>query len=312
MNTDEFAGDMIRPFQLETSNLRGRIVRFHDVLDNILTPHDYPDIINQLLGETLTICALFSSLMKYEGIFSLQITGDGPISMIVADITSTGHIRGCATFDKEKLKEYSALEEASPENVTALNPLSMGSLKPFGKGYMTFTVDQGLKIDRYQGIVELKGDSLADSIAHYFKQSEQIETGIVLSVGRVGKAWRASGLILQQMPHEGGHAEDGVSSADTADEDWNRSNILLQSCTQEELLSEKLNSHDILMRLFHEDGIRVFEPTPMEHKCRCSQERVQNVYDMLSEEEQRDVVVEGKIEMTCDFCSTTYKLVVDE
>ncbi len=303
INDDNFSGDMIRPFQLESSNIRGRIVRFNQALDEIVTPHNYPDAVNTLLGETVTICALLSSLMKFEGIFTLQISGDGPVKMIVADMTSKGHIRGCATFKKDEIPH--------DDKVTFINQ----STELLGKGYMAFTVDQGLKVERYQGIVELKGETLTDSIQHYFVQSEQIETGMVLAVGRVEGQWRASGIILQQMPQEGGFDENHsqvasqvASKSEEEEENWQRTMILLQSCKREELLSDDLNSHDILTRLFHEEGVRVFQPTHVDHKCRCSQERVQNVYDMLSEEEQQDVVVDGKIEMTCDFCSKTYTL----
>jgi len=109
-----------------------------------------------------------------------------------------------------------------------------------------------------------------------------------------------------------GHATDDNVIDEVSEEDWRRANILLQSCTKDEMLSDDLNSHDILIRLFHEEGVRVFEPIKVAHKCRCSAARVQNVYDMLSDEEKRDVVVDGNVEMTCDFCSKTYEIDADE
>lgn len=305
MNDDDFQGDMIRPFQLESADIRGRIVRFHDVLDDILTPHDYPDTVNQLLAEAITICSLLSSLMKYDGIFTLQISGDGPVSMVVTDMTSAGHIRGCATFDNDGITAMSG----EADNVTSLHRSGAGSLKPLGKGYIAFTVDQGLKVERYQGIVELKGETLLDSLEHYFTQSEQIETALMVEVGQVNGRWRASGLMLQQMPKDGGDVDEQVVIDDeVAQEDWKRAVVLLQTCTRKELLDDSLNSHDILMRLFHEEGVRVFEPTPVKHQCRCSQERVQNVYDMLAEDEKADLIVDGEVKMTCDFCSTEYEI----
>ena len=307
-NDDNLQGDMIRPFQLESANIRGRIIRFSDTLNDILTPHDYPDAVSRLLGEAVTICSLLSSMMKYDGIFTLQISGDGPVSMIVTDMTSKGHIRGCASYKADQI--VTILEPK--DNVTPLHTIQQSDLSLLGKGYITFTVDQGLKVERYQGIVELKGKTLLDSLEHYFIQSEQIATSLQIAVDKIDGKWRGAGIMLQQMPKEGGTTALQNNEDEPGDEDWRRATILLQSCKAEELLSDTLNSHDILMRLFHEEGVRVFEPKAVRHQCRCSQERVQNVYDMLSDEEKCDIVKDGKIEMTCDFCSTTYQIEPDK
>lgn len=296
LNTEEFLGNIIRPFQLESSSLRGRIVRFNTVLDDILTPHDYPQVVSQLLGEVVTLCSLLSSMLKFDGIFTLQTSGNGPISMLVADVTSEGDIRGCASFDKERLE---ALGEGE-QSITDL----------LGEGYIAFTVDQGDNTDRYQGIVELKGETMVECVQHYFSQSEQIDTAIMLAVGQADNQWRAAGLMLQHMPPEGGHEEgagDKISS-NIEQDDWRRAMILMQSCTDEELLSDELNSHAILLRLFHEEGIRVFEPQPLQHQCRCSQDKVMNVFKMLSEEEREEMRIDGKMILTCEFCSKKYEI----
>ena len=301
--TQGLSGNVIRPFQLEVSSLRGRIVRFDTVLQEILTPHDYPEIVSQLLAETITLCSLLSSMLKYDGIFTLQTSGDGPISMLVADVTNKGAIRGCANYDEKRLeavtKQLSAFDlgESSDNHLAQL----------LGKGHIAFTVDQGGNTDRYQGIVELKGKSLVDCVQHYFSQSEQISTGIKMAVGKRGGKWRSAGLMLQHMPEDGGIK--GVKDTSNMDEDdWRRAMILMQSCTEAELLDPELDSHTILLRLFHEEGVRVFEPTPLEHKCRCSEEKVENVLVLMTDEDRAEMIVDGSIALTCEFCSKTYTL----
>ena len=307
VNDNEFSGNVIRPFQLESSSLRGRILRLNTVLDDILKPHGYPMEISQLLGEVVTLSALFSSMLKFDGIFTLQIYGDGAVSMLVADMTSDGDIRGCATFSEEK---FNTLKD---QKTTGLHDL-------LGKGYLAFTVDQGEDTERYQGIVELKGDNLIDSVQHYFVQSEQLNTAIMIAVEKNNSkngegAWHSAGLMLQHMPSDGGHetapAVDVSQYSNVSnfnEDDWRRAMILMESCKREELLSDDLSSHDVLPRLFHEEGVRVFEPAPLQHQCRCSQERVENVFKMLSDEERQDMVVDGKIIMTCEFCSKDYNV----
>ena len=291
INTDEFTGDMVRPFQLESSSLRGRIVRFHSVLDEILTPHQYPEAVNQLLGEMITLCSLLSSMLKFEGIFTLQTSSDGPIKMMVADMTSGGDIRGCASFHEDEIKKL----KAKPSLFEAL-----------GKGYIAFTVDQGGETDRYQGIVELKEEGLVESVQHYFTQSEQIQTGVKITVDKQNGHWHSAGLMLQHMPQDGGTKAENV--IDLNDEDWRRASVLLDTCTNDELLAPNLNSHDILVRLFHEEGVRVFEPIPLTHKCRCSDNKVSNVFAMMTEEEREEMTVDGKIILTCEFCSKDYEI----
>lgn len=301
MSTTDFSGNIIRPFQLESSNLRGRIVRFNNVLDDILTPHNYPEVVNQLLAETITLCSLLSSMLKYEGIFTLQTQGDGPISMLVVDMTSAGEIRGCASFDEERLKK---ITESKAFNEDAHDLL----IQLLGKGYIAFTVDQGLKVERYQGIVELRGNSLVECAQHYFTQSEQINTAIILSAKRQEGTWRSAGLMLQHMPSSDGTEEVAEMQSNLKEDDWRRSMILMQSCKEEEMLSSTLTSHDLLMRLFHEEGIRVFEPMPLINACRCSEERVENIVMMMPEEDRKDMVEEGEIMLTCEFCSKGYRL----
>lgn len=292
--------DIVQTFQLETSGLRGRIIRLGDAINEILKPHDYPQPVAHLVAETVTLTGLLSSMLRYEGIFTLQAQGDGPVKMVVADMTSDGHIRGCAHYDEERLehswKQLSALArtEKSQNNFAQL----------LGKGYMAFTVDQGNKVERYQGIVELKGHSMTDCVQHYFTQSEQIGTGIKMAVGRRGDSWRAGGIMLQHMPEDGSNPEAGMGNV--REDDWRRSMILLGSCTEDEFLSSEIHANNLLMRLFHEEGIRVYKPHGVKKSCRCSEEKVLNILRMMPKEDREYMADDGRIVMHCEFCSRDY------
>src|SRR5262245_6963293 len=193
------ADDLIQPFQIDASAISGRLVRLGPALDEILTTHTYPDVIAEVLGDAMALAALLSTALKYEGIFTLQTKGGGPLSLLVADITSTGDLRGYAQFDPQATAAL--LSQAGP---TPSLPRLLGA------GYLAFTVDQGPHTERYQGIVELIGASLAECVHHYFRQSEQFEAAIKLAAGRSAPdgTWRAGALMLQRLPPEAGAAED--------------------------------------------------------------------------------------------------------
>lgn len=302
MITDNF----FQTFQLENSNLRGRIVRLGGVLDEILDAHDYPLPVSHLVAETMTLTLCLSSMLKYDGIFTLQAQGDGPLKMLVSDVTSAGVLRGCASFDSERF-------QASREQISALKTKesSQNHLAQYlGKGYMAFTVDQGEYAERYQGIVELKGASMVDCVQHYFNQSEQIGTGIKMAVGRRNGKWRASAIMLQHMPEESANYQAGLGNV--GEDDWRRAMILLDSCTEDEFLSEDLDANEILFRLFHEEGVRVYDRKTVERGCRCDEERVKTVLLGMNEEDVDYMNVDGFIAMTCEFCSKTYKFKTDD
>lgn len=298
------ADDIVQPFVLESTNLRGRMVRFGSVVDDILNAHDYPRPIAHLVAETLTLCALLSSMLKYDGIFTLQANGDGPLKMVMADVTSDGKIRACASFDKERLNHARDQVEALRSRETAQNHLA----QYLGKGYIAFTVDQGEAHERYQGIVELKGSSLIDCVQHYFNQSEQIKTGIKMAVGERDGKWRSAGIMMQDMPEEGGAHFQATRGhkGNLEEDDWRRSMILLDSCTNDELLDKSLGANEVLYRLFHEEGVRIFEQKDYEKQCRCNQERVESILYSMSEDDLDYMSDDGTITMHCEFCGTDY------
>ena len=213
--------DIIQPFHLEVPDLRGRLVRLGPLLDTIIQRHGYPFAVAQLLAETMTAAVTLASLLKYEGVFTLQAKGDGPVGLIVADVTSAGEVRGYAQYDDEELPEDRGPVASLPELL--------------GAGYLAFTVDQGAETERYQGIVSLEGETMVEALKHYFEQSEQLETAIYLATALAGGHWRGAALIVQRLPEE----ERLKVMGSGADEDWRRNEILLATCTRDEALGRE-------------------------------------------------------------------------
>ncbi len=287
--------DLVQPFQIEASHLRGRLVRLGPAAAGILTAHAYPEPVARLLGEMLVLGTLLASALKYDGLFTLQAKGDGPVSLVVADLTAEGELRGTASFDAARL----------PADLPAEGPVPVAAL--LGRGWLAFTVDQGEGTLPYQGIVELAGPTMVDCLQHYFRQSEQIRAGITLAVGRAdqGEAagWRAGGLMVQRLPRPG---EAAVAS--DREDDWRRAMVLMESCTAAELLDPDLPPTGLLYRLFHEDGVRVFTPVPLRRGCRCSRQRVERILASLpSGEVESYQEPDGRITMVCEFCNTAYR-----
>ncbi len=295
--------NIILPFQLQESGLRGRAIRLGSELDTIISAHDYPPAISHLLADTITLAVALSSMLKYDGIFTLQASGKGTVKTLVADMTHEGHIRGCATFDKDTLDTLGTSDNGIYDGHTLTDLL--------GDGYIAFTVDQGDNTERYQGIVSLEGESLQDSIVHYFEQSEQLRTSLYVAARKGDdNKWNSGALMLQYLPDDHAPNNDVVSFNDKEEserkEDWHRSKTLLQTCTDDEILNKDMHINELLRRLFHEEGVIVYEEKDLRHQCRCSQDRVQHVIDGLSEEDREHAAKDGKIEMTCEFCSKTY------
>ena len=308
------ATDILRPFQIERSALRGRVLRLGDTVDRVLNAHAYPAPVSMLLGELLVLAGGFAGALKFEGTFSLQIRGDGPVSLMVADIDNAGTMRGYASFDQ------AGAESCGEDGLEAL----------VGDGVMALTVDQAHADGQvYQGIVKLGGQSLQDSMLEYFWQSEQVPTGIRAAVHHdpVSGSWLAGAVIVQAMPGEakdrhsegsGGGSGGGPSwvvsrgssraSGDGSDDGWRRTMQLLQTVTDQELVNPALPLDTLLLRLFHEDGIRVFDPLSLSFGCSCSEERVCDVlrrFTPVEVEEMRDE--SGRVTVTCEICSEVYR-----
>lgn len=301
--------DYALPYTIPSLDLRGRLVKLGPTVDAILGRHDYPPAIARLLGETLALAALLASSIKYDGVFTLQAAGDGPVRILVADITSAGHCRGFAGFDRARFD--------------ALKPDTPGAPVPrlLGAGHLAFTVDQGERTERYQGIVELAGPTLAACAQHYFRQSEQIDTVLHLAVGRVpgpgaaapetagpaGGRWRAGALMVQRLPkpsRDGGTAWDMAGIDEDAREDgWRRAAALVGTLADRELLDPALGGHALLYRLFHEDGVRAAPARALVDRCRCDRERAAGTLRMLERSDLASYKVDGAVIVTCQFCN---------
>jgi molecular chaperone Hsp33 len=296
--SEQLRDDLVQPFQIDPFRLRGRLVRLGPLLDEILTRHAYPEPVAVMLGEAIALAVALAGALKYDGVFTLQTKGDGPIRLLVADVTTAGAVRGYAQFDAAKLAKAMAAGEVA-HSVPRL----------LGAGYLAFTVDQGEHAERYQGIVELQGASLAECTHHYFRQSEQVEAGLKVAVARVpdassGKSsWRGGSLMIQRLPPEG-----EAAAQEAAEDGWRRAMILMSSCTAQELVDPALAPEALLLRLFHEDGVRVYRRHELMARCRCSRERVETVLRMLPADELATLTTEeGDVVVTCEFCSTRYR-----
>jgi len=274
----DYAGvdDVVLPFQVDGLNVRGRIARLGPALDTILRQHAYPRPVSRLLGEAMALAAAVGSSLKFDGVFSVQAKGNGPIKLLVVDMTSAGHLRGYAQLAGRPI----AADERRLDRLV-------------GKGQLAFTVDQGPDTERYQGIVALGEDTLAGAADHYFKQSEQLSTRLILASG-LSTAWRSTALMVQRLPGE------------SPDPDaWNRTLHLLESLTEDELLDPDLKSEDLLYRLFHAEGVRVFSARPVEARCRCTRERAEGALRLVPESDLPELMVDGRFIVTCQFCNAS-------
>lgn len=293
--------DHVLPFQLDALGVRGRLIRLGPSLDAIIERHGYPLAVARPLAEAMVLCATLATSLKYDGIFTLQITGDGPIRLLVTDLTTDGALRGYAQFDSWKLAV--ALGTGNRDAPDGYVP------KLFGHGRLAFTVDQGRHTERYQGVVPLEGATLADCAHTYFRQSEQLPTGIKITARRDERDgaghWRASALMVQQMPEF--DAGRTFVDQEQRDDDWRKAVILMASATEAEMLDPALPGTTLLYRLFHEDQPRQFERRPFEARCRCSRGRIDRVLRSIKREELADLRdSRGLVSVKCEFCSTEY------
>jgi molecular chaperone Hsp33 len=286
--------DLVQPLQIDRFKLRGRLVRLGSVVDSVLRRHAYPEPVATMLGEALVLAAALATALKYDGIFTLQTKGDGPIEMLVVDITSEGEVRGYAQFDAVRL---AALSDDGPSGAVP---------RLLGAGHLAFTVDQGDETQRYQGIVELEGATLADCVHNYFRQSEQIDAAVKLAVGRVAngvadQAWRGACLMVQRLPDA--ELMDAEFGDFDGEDGWRRALVFMSSATTGEMLDPNLTPRRLLYRLFHEDGVRVYKPRPLRFGCRCSRARVERILRSLPRAEVEDMKVNGEVIVTCQFCN---------
>ncbi|MBW8309434.1 MAG: Hsp33 family molecular chaperone HslO [Candidatus Paracaedibacteraceae bacterium] len=288
--------DHVLPFQLEESAIRGRLVRLDQEMWKIIEQHNYPTVVNNYLAQATALSIALVNCFKFDGLFTLQISGSGPLRLLVVDIHNQHEVRACARFDEEKIK---GLTSEAAKNIQQV----------FGQGTMVFTIDPEAGEDRYQGVVELSGTTLSESTHHFFRQSEQLETGVVLANGTSVDTLAAAALMIQRLP-----VPQNITPEDreTLDDQWIHALSITGSATRQELLDRNLSNEDLLYRLFWEGGVRVYGSKFIIAQCRCSTEKIKDMLTNFSSQDRHEMVFEDKITVTCEFCGIGYKFSEDE
>jgi len=283
----------VTPFHLPNRPVRGRLVRLGALAHALLDRHSNAPAVTQLAGEALALAAGLSSALKYRGSFSLQAKGDGPVGMLLADCTQEGALRGYARADADKLAPLLA-EIAGPTAAQLL-----------GEGYLAFTVDQGGETERYQGIVSIEGERLADMALHYFRTSEQLQYHVQLAAGQTPDGWRAAALILERVAGDGGIDPDMDQAAQ--DEAWHTAVTLAGTLSEAELLDDTLMPDQLVWRLFGAEGVVVDRPRALAYGCRCSRAKLSGILQGFPGDDLDEMVVNGDIVMTCEFCKYDFR-----
>lgn len=286
--------DAILPFQVGDTAVRGRTARLGPSIDKILAAHRFPDPVAMLVGEAAALVAMMGASLKFDGRLILQAKGEGAVSMLVADYSVNGDLRATAS-----------LRADPPDGAVGLSAL-------LGSGHMALTIDQGADMERYQGVTPLEGESLAAAAASYFMQSEQIPTAVKLSVGQIErpggvKEWRAGGIIAQFVPAAGGARGKTALNGPEEEELWARAAAHLETTRADELLDPGLPAEELLYRLYHEDGVRVFDPRPVQAACRCSAGKIEAVLQRYDAAELAHMMEQGAIRVSCEFCRAEYR-----
>ncbi|WP_413717878.1 Hsp33 family molecular chaperone HslO [Silicimonas sp. MF1-12-2] len=304
--------DTVLPFQLDRTDTRGRVARLDGVLQRVLAQHDYPPAIEALIAEATLLTAMIGQTIKLRWKLSLQVRGDGPARLIATDYYGPSE-----DGQPARIRAYASFDE------TRLEP-NGDPFRQIGKGYFAILIDQGQGMTPYQGITPIAGGSLAACAETYFAQSEQLPTRFALSFGQSQTPgeplhWRAGGVMLQQMPEASPHATGGGSGdgglleatdilEGDAAEDWNHVNVLLDTAEDMELIGPSVQPSELLVRLFHEDGPRVFDAQPVEFGCTCSPDRVRQTLSIYSAKDIGHMTTdEGIVTADCQFCGAHYE-----
>ena len=264
--------DTLQRFVFEHAPVRGEIVHLDATFRAVLERRSYPEPIRSILGEFMAAAALLAATLKFHGSLILQIQGGGPMTLLVVECTSDRTLRAIAHWEEAQLSPL--LEEL------------------VGAGRLVITVEPRTGAERYQGIVNLEGASVARAMENYYALSEQLETRVWLA----SDPQRAAGMLLQKLP--GASADNDL---------WTRATELGKTVTPAELI--ELPVRDLLRRLYHEEDVRLFPPDPLSFRCSCSRERVEGVLLMLGRDDIHALLEErGKVDVDCEFCGKHYSL----
>jgi molecular chaperone Hsp33 len=282
--------DLVVAFQIENQPVRGRLARLGPAVDEIIARHAYPEPVANLLGEACALAALVGDSLKFTGRLIVQAQGQGAVRYVVADYDTSGALRGYCRFDPDEVAEVSK-GFARPGAKTLL-----------GGGVFVMTVDPK-EGERYQGVTPIEGETLALCAEQYFSQSEQVPTKVRLAVAQLqdgeGSRWRAGGAMIQRIAGD-------EARGDTEDA-WDNAQALFATLGDDELVDPNVSPETLLYRLFHEDGVRLFEKKPLSAFCRCSHERVFGMLRTFSAEERAEMTeADGNIRVTCEYCSRSF------
>lgn len=305
--TDLTTTDTVLPFEVLGLNVRGRLVRLDTVVSTVLDRHDYPPLVSRFLAEALGVtAALGGAALKQDGsILSFQMSGEGPISLCVADYVAPGILRGYARFD--------------PAEVALLADSLKGALpslkQAMGKGHLVLTLDHAGAEERYQGIVELLGETVTECVTSYFQQSEQTLSHVMSSVEAptADNGWRVGVLMVQRIPRALPGAAETESSAELAgdDDQWQTAMALMNTVTPGELTSET-DAPRLIHNLFHDQNYKLFADQKPEFGCRCSREKVITTLSQFPLDEVEEMAVDGRIVVNCQFCNASYMFTEDQ
>lgn len=286
----------VQPFHLHLKPVRGRLVRLGPLAEALLGRHPALDpAVVALMGEAMALTAALASALKYKGSFSLQAKGDGAVPMLLADCTEGGALRGYARVDAGRRATLGARPSAR-----AL----------LGKGYLAFTCDQGPEMDRYQGIVAIEGETLAQMTSAYFRTSEQIQSAVHLACANTPSGWRASALVIERVAGAGG--VDPEADEEAQEDAWQTALALAGTITPAELLDDALTGETLLHRLFHAEGLALDRPRALSYGCRCSRARLAQVLEGFPPDDLDHMAEAGAITMTCEFCNLDFRFDRDE
>lgn len=285
------ADDLVAAFQVDGHAARGRIVRMGETLNEIVSSHDHPPAVKRLVGEAVLLVSLVGDSLKFDGRLIIQANGNGPVNFVVAEWNSGGAVRGFAQYSGEPVSD------------------DAGVAQLLGTGSFAMTIDPGDEMERYQGVVALEGDRLAHCAERYFRQSEQIPTRIKLAVGEnihTGgtSSWRGGGAILQQIASDDARGD--------ASADWDHCRALFETIADDELIDPDISAGTLIYRLFHEDGVRLFEPRTLAKHCPCNRERLLEILARFSQDEQAEMEKDGKIGMTCEYCNVLFEFTPED
>lgn len=294
-NQNIVAEDILLPFEIISARFKGKAVRLQSIGDTILARHQYPPAIAKLLLEMLLVNALFGANIEKDQILTLQVRGKGDLSLLLSDMNGQGDMRAYA--------RYQAGEQTIDQAVAGI----------WQSGYVTFSVSKQKGEMLMQSHIPLTHHSIAKSVSDYFEKMESIDIALAMAIEppdkKAGKGYRAGAVMIQRLA---GDLMNDVDRNENESKRWDTAKILLASATEKELRTPTLSLHDLLFRLFHEEGVRAFAPKKLHDKCHCSSERFANYLKQMDQTALTELQEEGEIKVQCDFCGRNYPFRLDQ